>query len=431
MPFKEVVQLHSSEGTETDGLLDGLKKRLLDDERPLTGADLDVYVEKIVQELKRVSGNKENQGETSEELLERIIAKLENPEKPKFVLVDEFDDRALALALQNISIAEVQAATTAKGQADLKEEKGYDEELAHEHSVAASRVREALVEKLRQAITEEESLKDLKYSDLLFSKTSTQSKGTLINPNVKMVESLNSKELVSRNSDRAGISEEDKETYAQGKRIQVELPHHSNIVSFEGVGRKDIVGKLELSNVERELRTGEISPKDTLVAVRDCMRGALYYEQNGLVLEDISLDNCGVVRDEKGVKGILFDIDRVVPIGSKATTTSVSKIEYIVPGNFIVDGKASPLQMVFQFGRCLQKIQRNLVNKKGVSPETVLKIRELANYATEIEERPIPGKKTVEKIYPSLKKLEEEMNQLIADLESEEFFKDEDVIEIV
>jgi hypothetical protein len=414
MPFKEVIIVNKEEEQEK-GLLDDLKKRLLEDERSLTSADLDVYAQKIVQELKKITAK------DRPAFLERVInvfRKKKNAEKKQqFFLVDEFDERALALLAQNISESDAKKVIDNSSENKLKKEKEFDEELYKTDIAALENIKNAFIERLQSALNEEKELKDINYSDILFSKSSIKSQGNFLNSRVKLADDLNNKEYISRDDqddEFDQLPEEEKELYLEGRKKRLELPSHPNIVETQGVGARDIVGKLELTDASRESATAPV--RDLLIAMRGYVDGALYYEKNNLVIDDISLDGCGMVRDGKNVKGVAFDLGRVAPLGKKAATSSVPKPLYAVPSEFFPEGKTSGLQMTYQFGRSLRILEQRLRRRPDVSAAVLDRMKEISSYATTIESVPVVGQKEEKKVYPELKVLRDSIEALIEDL---------------
>lgn len=416
MPFKEVVRLgdEDPEAGKQGALLDGLKTKLFESEKALTGADLDESVNAVIQELKTVAQK------DRPKFLERVAALFGKGEKKKskFILVDEFDERALALFAQGIQEKDLESAIDEQKIAELKKSKKFDEELYNDQVVALERVKNAFTEKLQAAISQEKSLSGINYSDILLAKTSARSSGKLLNKKVKFAEDLNKKEFVAREEQDDAFeasTEQDKASYEKGRKRRLDLGLHPNIVETLGVGARDIVGKLELTDMGKESREAPVA--DLLTSLRGCLDGALYFEKNGLVIEDISLENCGMVRDGDKVKGVLFDLDRVIPIGSQPTKSNASKPQYLVPENFYRDGKTSALQMTFQFGRTISVLQRRLQSRPDVPAAVLDRMRDLGRYATTIEKTvgPDGGEQSV---YPELKHLRDGVDALLQDLDS-------------
>lgn len=416
MPFKEVVRLGAEdpEAGKQGALLDGLKKKLFESETALTGADLDESVNAVVQELKTVAKK------DRPKFLERVAALFGKGEKKKskFILIDEFDERALALFAQGIQEKDLESAIDEQRIAELKKSKNFDEELYNDQVAALERIKNAFIDKLQAAVTKEKSLSGINFSDIVVAKTSTRSSGKLSNKKVKFAEDLNKKELVAREEQDDTFetsTDEDKASYAKGRKRRLELGLHPNIAETFGVGARDIVGKLELTDMGKESREAPVA--DLLASLRGCLDGALYYEKNGLVIEDISLENCGMVRDGNKVKGVLFDLDRVIPIGSQPTTSNASKPQYLVPENFYPDGKASALQMTFQFGRTISVLQRRLQSRADVPAAVLDRLRDLARYGTTIEEA-AGSDGVAQKVYPELKRLRDGVDEVLQNLDS-------------
>jgi hypothetical protein len=305
----------------------------------------------------------------------------------------------------------------------LKKEKNFDEDLFVEQRQAVSRIKQAFIEKLKDAIVQEKALNDLNYSDLQFTKTTTESSGKLINRDVKLQRDFNEHESVLRSLDRSEISQQlnaaDKYFFELGKKIISELPANPYLVRIEASSKnKEIVERLHLTDIAKESKKTGAEPTLLLKAFRDAVRGGLFLEENGLVLQDISLDNLGIKdKDTNDQQGVLFDLDFVVPEGSPVSTR-VAKLENAIPSNFVEGNRASSSEMVFQFGRSLGALRRNLQKANpNFSSSLLREIRTISDYATNPAQVYSEEKGRIVTILPDLRNMEKALDNLTVRLE--------------
>jgi hypothetical protein len=419
----EIISINANEHGEEKELLADFKKRLVEDENPITGAELDEYVRIIVDKLKKIK--KEERGDLVTRFI-NLFSKAKPAENKNFYLVDELDENELAYAAQDISLPEIALATAGRSATKLKKEKKFDEELFREHAAAVARIKDAFVEKLKAGITKEKSLKDLNYSKLLFTESSTQSTGRMLNDDVKLQKDLNERESVMRNVSRGEVIENlnaaDKHFYELGHKKLLEVPPNSYLVRVEATSKKkEMVERLHLTDLAKESLKKGANPIKLLKDFRDNVLGGIILENNGLVLLDISLDNLGVTDvGTEEEQGKLFDLDYIVEEGVPITKR-VGKMEYVPTSDFIEGNVASAREMVFQFGRSLSALRRNLKkSNQDISSDFEWGMRDLSEYSTETSKvvSKIDGK--IQVVYPELKKLEEKLSAFIAQLESGE-----------
>lgn len=416
---REIVTIGSSEQNKVD-LLTDLKKKLLESETPITSNDLDEYVKIIINKLKAIK--KEERGS----FLDRIASLFSSEKKikeKKFYLIDELDENEISLEAQDITLEDVEKSTSSSKIAALKKEKNFDEDLFVEQRQAVSRIKQAFIEKLKDAIVQEKALNDLNYSDLQFTKTTTESSGKLINRDVKLQRDFNEHESVLRSLDRSEISQQlnaaDKYFFELGKKIISELPANPYLVRIEASSKnKEIVERLHLTDIAKESKKTGAEPTLLLKAFRDAVRGGLFLEENGLVLQDISLDNLGIKdKDTNDQQGVLFDLDFVVPEGSPVSTR-VAKLENAIPSNFVEGNRASSSEMVFQFGRSLGALRRNLQKANpNFSSSLLREIRTISDYATNPAQVYSEEKGRIVTILPDLRNMEKALDNLTVRLE--------------
>ncbi len=168
----------------------------------------------------------------------------------------------------------------------------------------------------------------------------------------------------------------DQESYTENIVVQMrhdeafdlfsKLAPHPNIVSikeYDPDNQRGIFEKLNLKSLDLYLYWGEEGESerflDGILVLRDCMSGALYLANNGLVLQDIKLANMGLAETADGnKKGILFDLEGLMKAGTKLNVRITSP-GYMPPELLFSTGEyfeLSPKEMVFQFGVCLRQI---------------------------------------------------------------------------
>jgi len=92
-----------------------------------------------------------------------------------------------------------------------------------------------------------------------------------------------------------------------------------------------------------------------LSAIKDCMRGAVFLSEHGLVLQDIHPLNLGLETTDKGVKGVLFDFGGLALEGDAPDVKGrMSRKGYFPPTD---EGAGyHPDEMTFQFGKTLETL---------------------------------------------------------------------------
>lgn len=143
------------------------------------------------------------------------------------------------------------------------------------------------------------------------------------------------------------------------------LDPHPNIVKilkYDKNLERIIYEKLNLQTLDKYLASGEKNIDKfvkCLEVVKDCIEGARYLAVNGLVLQDIKLDNLGLEKQAEEVKGVLFDLEGLFKTDTKMHGRMTAKhLRYLPPEILQVKGKKTirPAEMVYQFGVCLQDI---------------------------------------------------------------------------
>lgn len=140
---------------------------------------------------------------------------------------------------------------------------------------------------------------------------------------------------------------------------------HPNLLQFYYYDEKSHNAIVEMiPNVHslEKSQIGILKFKQKLMVLRDCLLGSEHLRKNGLMLQDISLENLVFELDEKRklARGLLADFEGLRLIGRKRGTPVV-KAAYQPPEFTHPDAServATPSEMVFQFGVCLDKIMK-------------------------------------------------------------------------
>jgi hypothetical protein len=104
-----------------------------------------------------------------------------------------------------------------------------------------------------------------------------------------------------------------------------------------------------------------------LKVVKDCVDGARYLVDNGLVLQDIKLSNLGLERQGENIKGALFDLEGLFKIGAKMDSRITGGFKYLPPEIWQPEGaRIMPSEMVYQFGVCLKDILTIYEEQRGL-----------------------------------------------------------------
>lgn len=173
------------------------------------------------------------------------------------------------------------------------------------------------------------------------------------------------------------------------------LDPHPNIVKILKYDRNlkwIIYEKLNLQTLDKYLASSEKSMSkfvEGLEVVKDCVEGARYLAANGLVLQDIKLDNLGLEKQAEEVKGVLFDLEGLFKTDTKMRGRMTAKhLRYLPPEIPQIKEKKiiRPAEMVYQLGVCLLDILTLYENQrvfKDADKNTVKKLEILVKKMTE------------------------------------------------
>jgi serine/threonine protein kinase len=146
----------------------------------------------------------------------------------------------------------------------------------------------------------------------------------------------------------------------------LKLPPNPNIVkvlSFDRGDKRLLTEKLDMDTLdemivkaarERSKEKRRDIGVQVLRAFHDCLKGARFLSDNGIVMQDIKVENLGRKKDTGD--GVLFDIDSILPKGSTPSGRMYTP-GYYPPEASSPDGlKISSSEMVYQFGIALQRM---------------------------------------------------------------------------
>lgn len=250
----------------------------------ITDEDIDWYVEILIHKLKLLKSEKEKVF-----LIKKAVESeggLINIEE-----TEEQSDKFITTDLQNAFYA------------------SSVEMLNQQLAEVRERVIKRLQERLKELSPKEGGLQD---EDIHFLFSNQED--VIPRPHIQHVKSVAGHEGVLR-TDRLELNEHDSKIAHEAFLHLAQLPHHENILDIKYYTPdtrkkwKTIVEKLNLKNVYNLVEDTKSSAEDIFNVLRDCVVGATFLKDNGLVLLDISPSNLGMVTDDKGKKrGILFDL---------------------------------------------------------------------------------------------------------------------------
>ncbi|TSC85060.1 MAG: hypothetical protein G01um101413_444 [Parcubacteria group bacterium Gr01-1014_13] len=263
---------------------------------------------------------------------------LKNSSEKKAFVIDALSDTKI------LNEAEVKKEIF-KGNLDFDEAEG-----------VIKRVRQALIEQLKGKIDEKiylviKNIKKVKASP-------SSGRENIIN---QLIDTDSGREKIYKNQGHLG--EEHAREMPEAFAVLNKLPPHPNVVSikdYDPTNQRTIYEKLKMHSLKEFLGFSDRSRKDFLISLKilkDCLVGGVYLAENGLVLQDIKLDNLGLVMEEKSAKGVLFDLEGLVKEGTQKGDRLYSK-GYRPPLKDLLneEGVIKAGEMVYQFGVCLQEI---------------------------------------------------------------------------
>jgi len=125
-----------------------------------------------------------------------------------------------------------------------------------------------------------------------------------------------------------------------------------------------------------------------LTVVKDCIQGAIFLAENGLVLQDIHPRNLGLERTDEGEKGVLFDFGALVKEGDSPRVASrLTRQGYAPPVG--PEGEYRQGEMTFQFGKCLDELVARYERAPGPKPveSGIMEVKMLVKKMLELDTR--------------------------------------------
>jgi serine/threonine protein kinase len=264
---------------------------------------VDKYAEEIAAQIKEIVGNEKN---------------------PPLFVIDAFDERRIQRA-----------------NADLQTQ---NLDIIEKSELRNIVVRKMLVKKIREKLG-----KGINFY--------------LIIGSISEGSQVNEKNYVVHKSGREGVYREgnlNPQTMTALETLS-DLPRHPNIIPVlecERGGNKCILSRPELARVSSRLNEPSTSLTNLLSIVWDCLDGADFLNENGLMMQDISLNNLGInIERGKPESGVLFDVEGLVPQNVRRTQL-VYAPEYIPPEWIGSNGNipTSTKETTYQFGVCIKNI---------------------------------------------------------------------------
>ncbi len=221
---------------------------------------------------------------------------------------------------------------------------------------AVRRVRQALVERLKGKIDEKIYLvvRDISIQNIVRENIISQ-----------LVDVESGQEKIYKDQELFG--EDHGSDMREAFALFNKLSSHPNIVGikeYDPANRRTIYEKLQMQDLKEYLYSSDQTKKNFLIGlktIKDCLVGAEYLAGNGLILQDIKLNNLGLIMEEESVKGVLFDLEGLVKAGTKMKyrifTPNHRPPE--VPEKEVLEKEGAEIksaEMVYQFGVSLEEI---------------------------------------------------------------------------
>jgi hypothetical protein len=356
----------------------------------LTGKHIDQYVDRLIDQLKKITRKKQKV-----ELITKALADEEG-----LLHIEELSEQPTAVVVSDLTENKI----LAKKWDSQKESFGEFKEDKDAELYVIQRIRQAVIERLKERLVQEDELKDLKYSDINFITAHVGADQEYVKEHVSYGKDLNATERIVRTDRVEEITENehDRAVYNRAVHKLLQLPKNDYIVNYaqyDAVHKKALVEKLNLAPLHNVIYRSSL--EEVLTMICDGMKGAEFLKDHGLVLQDISIDNIGVLTDKDGKKrGVLFDLegiyianeertDRFGKTNKTADGTTLPSPNYFAPEIRYTARKPiplSPMEMVYQFGMCLKDLKSDfsfLTQGKlseELQDEYLILIRDMAAY---------------------------------------------------
>lgn len=261
-------------------------------------------------------------------------------------------------------------------------------------------------------------------------------------PHLSEVTNLNTQEVHVLRKDRLTKvgeltwNEENSKVHQNALKKYITLPQNDYLLPYTKYSPEDQQGMVKkidsLKTLEHLLDSYNSKPMDLLAVVRDCMKGAKFLDNNGLVLQDISIYNLAQVEDKRGLKkGLLFDLEGLYVKGEERQGRfanlaqeefddgSKGAYKYFPPEiKDFAHTPVMPSEMVYQFGQCINAIRQSRafkIYKESGLPNSERVISEIQNLAKSMMYFDVRSTKPVEKrisLADSLDSLEKIMGEI-------------------
>ena len=342
--MKEACIIHFKPRDISEAAGFDLLERLIASEQPVTNREIKKYVDGVVAELKKLKSPPEKK-----HFLKRLTKSLwgNQPEKKEdkkiTAVVGGLEDET---AIDKYQLRHVSSSIKPDEKAEL--------------STGMNKIRSAIAEELKQRLTKEVELHHLNYSDVNFLVSWLDILRATQERRVGRVKDLHQRVSVFKKTPEKELFDKSElKIHNAALEKFSKLEPHDNVIKFRELdlsGGKSIAEELKLKTVKELLDEGNASDLKILKAIKDCLAGAIWLEKNGLVLQDISLHNLGLVEKNGQERGILFDLDGLCLAGAEMESR-IGKRPYMPPEAGIVAGltPVNSAEMVYQFGICLKE----------------------------------------------------------------------------
>lgn len=162
----------------------------------------------------------------------------------------------------------------------------------------------------------------------------------------------------------------DKAQLIKGLQKAARLPPHNNVVTVLAVDEKRLAAIVEnirnlktLASASQDVNDGKITPLELLQVIYDAIKGAKFYADNGLVLQDLCPRNIGyVTKGGKLDRGILFDLSMLNPSGSRVKRLIPRFYRWQQSNAYFASDqdRLMPAEMTQQIGLCLEEVVEKL-----------------------------------------------------------------------
>ncbi len=246
---------------------------------------------------------------------------------------------------------------------------------------AINRVRQALTEQLKGKLDEKTYLIIREVGKENFTRDNFIS---------KLVDTDSGNERIYK--DQEAFDEEHKRNIEEAFVLFNKLDPHPNVVGikeYDPVTRRTIYENLNMQDLRAYLYSSDQTRENFLInlqVLKDCLSGAKYLADNDLVLQDIKLENLGLVIEDGHKKGVLFDLEGLVKEGEKKESRMYSPGYQPPIGDLENKEGIKSGEMVYQFGVCLQEILDLYEDEKMLKSADSTKAEKLESLSKKMRE---------------------------------------------